>query len=143
MTQQTDLTPDEQRLKEIAELRLNIGDRPQLETDRLFSDEDLNVFLTREDGDVNRATARALRVIAGNMAMVLKVIERDELRTDGAAVSAELRQLADSFDEMSAQPHTILRSEEDIARQQANEREERWQRYRERRLNRRYGGYYP
>ena len=143
MTQQTNLTPDEQLAADIAELRLNVGDRPQQDTDRLFSDADLGVFLAREDGDVNRATARALRVIAGNMAMVLKVIERDELRTDGAAVSAELRQLADSFDEMSAQPHTILRSEEDVARQAANEREERWQRYRERRLDWRYGGYYP
>ena len=106
-----------QRASDIAEIRLNVGDRPATESDRLFSDADLAVFLDREECDVNRATARTLRVIAGNYAMVLKKIDRDGLKTDGPAVAAELRQLADEFDAMSAPVHEILRTDADVARQ--------------------------
>ena len=136
-----ELTEAEIRANDIAEMRLNVGDRPTAETDRLFSDADMGIFLDREGCDVNRATARALRVIAGNMVMVLKKIERDGLRTDGAAVSAELRKLADEFDSMSMPAHEILRTDEDVARHEADERDALWQRYRDRELGRRYGGY--
>ena len=131
-----------QRASDIAEIRLNVGDRPATESDRLFSDADLGVFLDREECDVNRATARTLRVIAGNYAMVLKKIDRDGLKTDGPAVAAELRQLADEFDAMSAPVHEILRTDADVARQETDDRDEIWTRWRERDLDRRYGAYY-
>ena len=137
----SELTEQQIRTNNIAEMRLNIGDRPAAATDRLFSDADLGVFLDREVNEVNRATARALRVMAGNYVMVLKKIERDGLRTDGTAMSAELRQLADEFDAMAQSPHEILRTEDDVDRHEANERAELFDRYRERNLDRRYGGF--
>ena len=136
-----ELTEEEIRANNIAEIRLNIGDRPTAETDRLFSDADLGVFLARENDDTDLATARALRQIAGNAVMVLKLIKRDGLETNGPAMSAELRKVADEFEAMAVSGHEILRTEEDAARHEADERDELWTRYRERDLDRRYGGF--
>ena len=136
-----ELTEAEIRANNIAAVRLNIGDRPTLESDRLFSDADVGIFLEMEGDDTDRATARALRVIAGNMVMVLKKIERDGLRTDGPAVAAELRRQAEEYDAMSVETSQVLRTDEDVARADADERDETYVRYRERELDRRYGGF--
>ena len=135
-----ELTEEQILENNIAEIRLNIGDRPAEETDRLFSDADLGVFLARED-DTDLATARALRQIAGSAVMVLKMIKRVGLEVNGPAMSAELRKLADDFEAMAVSGHEILRTEEDAARHEADERDELWTRYRERGLDRRYGGF--
>lgn len=49
-------------------------------------------------GDTRRAGARALRVMAASEVLISKVIETQDLSTDGRAVSAELRALADQLD---------------------------------------------
>jgi hypothetical protein len=59
-----------------------------------FQDEDLNAFLTLEQGFVRYAAAQALEVMAANEVMVQKRIKLLDLETNGPAQSAELRQLA-------------------------------------------------
>jgi len=63
----------------------------------IFDDAEIAVFLRVEGNNELRAAALALTTIAGNQAMVLKVIQEQGLQTDGAKLSAELRALADKF----------------------------------------------
>lgn len=62
-------------------------------TSFIFKDDEIEAILARR-ANVFTAAASLLRVIAGNEAMVLKRIEFMELKTEGDAVSKELRQLA-------------------------------------------------
>jgi hypothetical protein len=59
----------------------------------IFEDEEVEAVLLRRD-DVYTTAATLLRTIAGNEAMVAKRIQFMELKTDGPAVSKELRELA-------------------------------------------------
>ncbi|ROO82583.1 hypothetical protein EDD29_0063 [Actinocorallia herbida] len=61
------------------------------ETYPLLTDEQVDAFLGIEGGTVKRAAAAALESIATNEALVSKVIKSQDLSTDGAKVSAELR----------------------------------------------------
>jgi len=80
-------------------VRLNITDIATDPADRLFGDDQLTAFLTMSGENVNRASARALRVIAASEVLVGKVIRTQAgTSTDGAKVSAELRALAATYD---------------------------------------------
>lgn len=80
-------------------VRLNITDIATTPADRLFDDAQLTAFLTMSGENVNRASARALRVIAASEVLVGKVIRTQAgTSTDGAKVSAELRALAAVYD---------------------------------------------
>lgn len=59
-------------------------------TSYIFEDDEIAAFLALESG-IRRAAALGLETIARNEAMVLKVIQILDLRTDGAAVARELR----------------------------------------------------
>lgn len=61
---------------------------------RIFSTKQIDQFLRLNDGDVRRAAAQALDVIASNEAMVSKVIKTQDLSTDGAKVAESLRKQA-------------------------------------------------
>jgi len=61
---------------------------------RIFSTKQIAQFLRLNDGDVRRAAAQALDVIASNEAMVSKVIKTQDLSTDGAKVAEALRKQA-------------------------------------------------
>ena len=61
---------------------------------QLFTDAEIDAFLTLEGSVVRRAAAAALESLAANQAMVLKVIRMLDLSTDGAAVARELRMQA-------------------------------------------------
>lgn len=63
----------------------------------LFQDEEIQKFLDLR-GSVNLAAATALRTIAANEAQVQKRITFLELKTDGPAVSKELRELAKDYE---------------------------------------------
>lgn len=76
-------------------VRLNISD---MGDDPALSDEDIELLLKTFDGSANRASARALRIIAASEVMVSKVIQTQDLRTDGRAVAEALRGLAQDFD---------------------------------------------
>lgn len=80
------------------QVRLYITDTDDTPADRLFSDDQLTVFLNRNGDNVYRAAAQALRVIAASEVLTSKVIRTQDRATDGAKVSAELRALADQYD---------------------------------------------
>jgi hypothetical protein len=80
-------------------VRLNITDVADNPADWIFDDAQLTAFLTLAGENINRASARALRVIAASEVLIGKVIRTQAgTSTDGAKVSAELRALADSYD---------------------------------------------
>jgi len=80
-------------------VRLNITDIADNTADRLFSDDQLTAFLTMAGENINRASAKALRVIAASEVLVGKVIRTQAgTSTDGAKVSAELRALAAEYE---------------------------------------------
>jgi len=82
---------------DIGKLRLLLVDVDS--SNPIFQDSELEVFLSLKSSNLQRATALALRAIAGSQVLVLKVIKLLQLQTDGAAVSRELRQLAKEFDD--------------------------------------------
>lgn len=63
----------------------------------IFTDLEIETFLALEGEDVRLAAAQALDTIARNEALVLKVIRTQDLQTDGAKLSAELREHAKSL----------------------------------------------
>jgi hypothetical protein len=80
-------------------VRLYITDTDDTPANRLFTDDQLTVFLNMNADNVYRAAGQALRVIAASEVMVSKVIRTQAgTSTDGAKVSAELRALAAEYD---------------------------------------------
>lgn len=63
----------------------------------VFSDAEVDAFLTLEGGSVKRAAAQALDVIADDEALTSKVIRTQDLSTDGAKVAESLRKRAVSL----------------------------------------------
>lgn len=63
-------------------------------TDPVFTQQEIQTFLDMTGGNVLRAAARALLMIAGSEARLGKKIRTQDLSTDGPAVAAELRALA-------------------------------------------------
>ena len=57
----------------------------------LFTDEQIQAFLDINSGNVKRAAADAVRVIATTQSLLLKVLSTDDKSTDGAKLGAELR----------------------------------------------------
>ncbi len=72
----------------------------------LFSDEVIDGWLTLAGGSAYRAAAIALRALAADQAYLLKVVRTDDLQVDGRAVAAELRQLADDYDQRAREDDT-------------------------------------
>jgi hypothetical protein len=80
-------------------VRLYITDTDDTPANRLFTDDQLTVFLNMNGDNIYRASAQALRVMAASEVMVSKVIRTQAgTSTDGAKVSAELRALAAEYD---------------------------------------------
>lgn len=80
--------------EDVTLVRLLIADNG---AEQLLTDENLSALLDLY-GDVRRAAARALRVIAASEVLVSKKIRTQDLSTDGPAVAAELRAQADNLD---------------------------------------------
>jgi len=70
-------------------------------TNPIFSNEEIQVFLDNNGYNVYGAAADALEIIAANQAYVLKVIENNGLKTDGASTAAAIRASASNFRRMS------------------------------------------
>lgn len=83
----------------IGQVRLLITDLSEDPDAQLFSDLQLQAFLAMRGDSVNRAAANALRVMAASEVMVSKVIRTQDRSTDGAKVSAELRALAQTYED--------------------------------------------
>ena len=86
----------------LGQIRLLITDVSDVEADRLFTDDQLNVFYNLRGQNVNRAAAKALVVMAASEVMISKVIRTQDKTTDGAKVSAELRALAKTYEDEAA-----------------------------------------
>lgn len=71
------------------------------EAEPIFSDASWTAFLTLNGSNARRAAAQALDTIAASEVLVSKVIRTQDLQTDGAKVSAELRALAKSLREQA------------------------------------------
>lgn len=76
-------TPDGQ-------VRLLINDS----TGVVFNSDEITALLALEDGNVKRAAAQALDIIADDEALTSKVIRTQDLTTDGAKVADSLRKRA-------------------------------------------------
>lgn len=62
----------------------------QAEPEYIFSDDQIAGFLAIERGNIKRAAASAVDVIATDEALVLKVIKTDDKETDGSKLLKEL-----------------------------------------------------
>lgn len=81
-------------------VRLLISDTDDSDATRqLFTDEEIDTFLTLRASSVFRAAATALRTIASNEVQVQKRISILDLRTDGPSEARALRQLADDYEQ--------------------------------------------
>lgn len=67
------------------------------EDNPLFSDEEMDAFLTLEGQNVYRAAADALDAVAGNQVLILKVTKLLDLSVDGAKVAEALHRQAVSL----------------------------------------------
>lgn len=83
----------------VGQVRLLVGD---VTDPFIFQDEQIEGFLTLAGGNIKRASASALLVIAGNEALLYKYVRTDDLLVDGPKVAAELRQQADDLKEEAA-----------------------------------------
>lgn len=79
---------------DIATIRLIIADLDDSAEGQLFTDVELEKFLTLSSGSVRLAAADALEAIASSELLVSKKIRTQDLQTDGPAVAAELRRMA-------------------------------------------------
>lgn len=78
-------TPD----SDAGRVRLLIDDTT--DTDQVFTNDEIDAFLSMNGGSVKRAAAQALLMIASSEARLGKKIRTQDLSTDGPAVAAELR----------------------------------------------------
>jgi hypothetical protein len=87
-----DVTPPDYSTA-IGQVRLLIPDTEQLgdTPSYLFSDPQIQAFLTLYSNNVKRAAAQAKLVLATSEALINKVIKTYDFQTDGAKLGAELR----------------------------------------------------
>ena len=86
-------------LSPIEIVRLNITDIAEDPAKQLFTDDQINAWLTQYEGSIPRATYRALVTIATSTVLVSKKIRTQDLSTDGPAESAALLALAKTYKE--------------------------------------------
>ncbi len=87
----------------VGQVRLLIPDTEQLEDlsnptaadEYIFSDSQIQAFLSLYSSNIKRAAAAAKLVLATSETLISKVIKTDDLSTDGAKLGAELRAQAD------------------------------------------------
>jgi len=73
-------------------VRLLIGDTDtSTVANQIYTDAEIDAFLSMEKSVVRRAAASALESMAASQAMILKVLKVLDLETDGASLAKELR----------------------------------------------------
>lgn len=85
----------------IALIRLNLGEDPTNQETHVLSDTALETWLEHFDQNTDLVTHRALITIAMSEALLSKKITSQHLSTDGPALSAELRALAQTYKDAS------------------------------------------
>ncbi|CAB4148594.1 hypothetical protein UFOVP536_12 [uncultured Caudovirales phage] len=99
----SDITPPNYSTT-VGQVRLLIPDTEQLDqgdsVEYIFSDAQIQAFLSLYTNDVKRAAAQAKLVLASSETLINKVIKSYDFSTDGAKLGAELRAQAKMlFDE--------------------------------------------
>jgi hypothetical protein len=91
-----DVTPPDYSTS-IGQVRLLIPDTEQLgdTPEYIFSDPQIQAFLSLYSNSVKRAAAQAKLVLATSEALINKVIKTYDFQTDGAKLGAELRAQAE------------------------------------------------
>lgn len=91
-----DVTPPDYNTA-IGQVRLLIPDTEQLgdTPEYIFSDPQIQAFLSLYSNSVKRAAAQAKLVLATSEALINKVIKTYDFQTDGAKLGAELRAQAE------------------------------------------------
>lgn len=89
----------------IGKVRLYIQD--QTEATALFTDDEIQVFLTAEGDDVLCAAARALDTVAASTALTAKMIKIGNYASDTRNAAKELREQADTYRAMAATSATV------------------------------------
>jgi hypothetical protein len=79
----------------------DIGGKGESVDEWVFSDPEIEAFLNLWEQNLFMSAATALRVMAGNEAMVAKKITFLELETDGPATAGAMEKTADKFEIMS------------------------------------------
>jgi hypothetical protein len=92
--------PDTLTWDQVQTVRLLIPDTDT--ANQLLRDDQLQALADLEGGNLRLTAAQALDVIASSEVMVGKVIRSQDLATDGAKVSTELRARATSLREQAA-----------------------------------------
>jgi len=77
------LIPDVEPLENLAD--------PTADAEYIFSDAQVQAFLSMSNNSIKRAAAEAKMVLAASETLISKVIRTDDLQTDGAKLGAELR----------------------------------------------------
>lgn len=73
-------------------VRLIIGDTDTVTVaNQIFTDAEIDAFLSMQDDVVKLAAAQALEALASKQAYIQKVITVGDLKTDGAKLAAEFR----------------------------------------------------
>jgi hypothetical protein len=82
--------------------RLDNPSDPTLPAEYLFSDQHLQTFLDLFEDNVFLAAAQALDTLASSEALISKVMQSDDLKTDGAKTAAALKAQAAALREQGA-----------------------------------------
>jgi hypothetical protein len=85
------LIPDTDQLENLAD--------PTADAEYIFSDAQVQAFLTLYSNNVKRAAAQAKLVLATSESLINKVIRTADYTTDGAKLGAELRAQAKALQE--------------------------------------------
>jgi hypothetical protein len=85
------LIPDTEQLENLAD--------PTADAEYIFSDAQVQAFLTLYSNNVKRAAAQAKLVLATSESLINKVIRTADYTTDGAKLGAELRAQAKALQE--------------------------------------------
>lgn len=81
----------------VGQVRLNIADVHDDPAQRLLTDPQISALIKGNRDSVNRASWRALIIIASSEVLISKKLKTQDVQTDGPATSAELRLLAATY----------------------------------------------
>ncbi|MXZ20285.1 MAG: hypothetical protein F4Y84_06715 [Caldilineaceae bacterium SB0665_bin_25] len=80
------------------------GDGNAVAANQVFSDAEIEAFISQAGGNLLLAAANALRALAANEALVMKKIRVEGEMRDGAAVSEALRKTAFDLEMLATGP---------------------------------------
>ena len=105
----------------LAQVRLNIGDVDTTTTAGarstwtvIFTDEEIQSFITRAGSDVNLSSAYALRAIAASRAMMAKMVKIGDYTQDLRQLAKELRDSADAYEKAAGETPSIDYAEQAV-----------------------------